>query len=113
MMTSNFVSVIVIRTGERRFLAEPLDQTQERYFQILGSVGACFHQSIRQRQATREKPDAPAKGHLMMSDVPTCRNQQSPLSGPLQAPSDTFVRGTCKNSVKRLAHGFNKNPMPV
>src|SRR5208283_1829699 len=36
MMTTKFVSVIVIRTAERRFLAEPLDPVQERYLRILG-----------------------------------------------------------------------------
>jgi transposase len=42
MMTTKFVSVIVIRTDERRFLAEPLDPVQERYLQILGLSTAVF-----------------------------------------------------------------------
>jgi len=42
MMTTKFVSVIVIRTDERRFLAEPLDPIQERYLQILGLSAAVF-----------------------------------------------------------------------
>lgn len=42
MMTTKFVSVIVIRTDERRFLAEPLDPVQERYLQILGLSEAVF-----------------------------------------------------------------------
>lgn len=42
MMTTKFVSVIVIRTDERRFLAEPLDPIQERYLQILGLSEAVF-----------------------------------------------------------------------
>ena len=42
MMTTKFVSVIVIRTAERRFLAEPLDPIQERYLQILGLSAAVF-----------------------------------------------------------------------
>lgn len=42
MMTTKFVSVIVIRTDERRFLAEPLDPVQERYLQILGLSAAVF-----------------------------------------------------------------------
>jgi len=42
MMTTKFVSAIVIRTAERRFLAEPLDQIQERYLQILGLSEAVF-----------------------------------------------------------------------
>lgn len=42
MMTTKFVSVIVIRTNERRFLAEPLDPVQERYLQILGLSAAVF-----------------------------------------------------------------------
>ena len=42
MMTTKFVSVIVIRTDERRFLAEPLDPVQERYLQILGLSPAVF-----------------------------------------------------------------------
>ena len=36
MMTTNFSSMIVMRAGERRFLAEPLDPLQERYLEILG-----------------------------------------------------------------------------
>jgi len=42
MMTTKFVSVIVLRTAERRFLAEPLDPVQERYLQILGLSAAVF-----------------------------------------------------------------------
>ena len=42
MMTTKFVSVIVIRTAERRFLAEPLDQIQESYLRILGLSAAVF-----------------------------------------------------------------------
>lgn len=42
MMTTKFVSVIVIRTAERRFLAEPLDPVQERYLQILGLSATVF-----------------------------------------------------------------------
>jgi hypothetical protein len=42
MMTTRFPSVIVIRTAERRFLAEPLDPIQERYLQILGLSEAVF-----------------------------------------------------------------------
>ncbi len=42
MMTTKFVSVIVIRTAERRFLAEPLDPVQERYLNILGLSAAVF-----------------------------------------------------------------------
>jgi transposase len=42
MLTTKFVSVIVIRTDERRFLAEPLDPIQERYLQLLGLSAAVF-----------------------------------------------------------------------
>jgi transposase len=42
MMTTKFVSVIVMRTAERRFLAEPLDPVQERYLHILGLSEAVF-----------------------------------------------------------------------
>ena len=42
MMTTKFVSAIVIRTAERRFLAEPLDPIQERYLSILGLSEAVF-----------------------------------------------------------------------
>lgn len=42
MMTTKFVSVIVLRTAERRFLAEPLDPVQERYLQVLGLSAAVF-----------------------------------------------------------------------
>jgi len=42
MMTTKFVSVIVIRTEKRRFLAEPLDPVQERYLEILGLSAAVF-----------------------------------------------------------------------
>jgi len=42
MMTTKFASVIVIRTAERRFLAEPLDPVQERYLEILGLSAAVF-----------------------------------------------------------------------
>jgi transposase len=42
MMTTKFVSVIVIRTDERRFLAEPLDPIQKRYLQILGLSETVF-----------------------------------------------------------------------
>jgi transposase len=42
MMTTNFVSVIVMRTDNRRFLAEPLDPVQESYLQILGLSADVF-----------------------------------------------------------------------
>jgi transposase len=42
MMTTKFVSVIVIRTDERRFLAEPLEPIQEKYLQILGLSATVF-----------------------------------------------------------------------
>jgi transposase len=42
MMTTKFVSVIVMRTHGRRFLAEPLDPVQERYLRILGLSEAVF-----------------------------------------------------------------------
>jgi hypothetical protein len=42
MMTTKFVSVIVLRTDERRFLAEPLDPIQQRYLRILGLSAAVF-----------------------------------------------------------------------
>ena len=42
MTTTKFPSVIVIRTAERRFLAEPLDPIQARYLQILGLSEAVF-----------------------------------------------------------------------
>jgi len=42
MMTTNFVSVIVLRTDERRFVAEPFDPVQQRYLQILGLSEAVF-----------------------------------------------------------------------
>jgi transposase len=42
MMTTRFPSVIVIRSAERRFLAEPLDPIQMRYLQILGLSEAVF-----------------------------------------------------------------------
>lgn len=42
MMPTKFVSVIVIRTDESRFLAEPLDPIQERYLTILGLSAAVF-----------------------------------------------------------------------
>jgi transposase len=42
MMTTKFVSAIVIRTAEQRFLAEPLDPVQEQYLQILGLSEAVF-----------------------------------------------------------------------
>jgi len=42
MMTTKFVSVIVIRADDRRFLAEPLDPIQQRYLQILGLSEVVF-----------------------------------------------------------------------
>jgi transposase len=42
VMTTKFPSVIVIRTAERRFLAEPLDPIQEKYLHILGLSEAVF-----------------------------------------------------------------------
>ena len=42
MMTTKFVSVIVLRADGRRFLAEPLDPVQERYLHILGLSEAVF-----------------------------------------------------------------------
>lgn len=42
MMTTKFLSVIVIRTQTERFLAEPLDPVQERYLKILGLSPAVF-----------------------------------------------------------------------
>jgi len=56
MMTTKFVSVIVIRTAERRFLAEPLDPIQERYLQILGLSEAIFTNpavSVRPQEASK------------------------------------------------------------
>jgi transposase len=56
MMTTKFVSVIVIRTDERRFLAEPLDPFQKRYLQILGLSEAVFTNpsvSVRSEGAIR------------------------------------------------------------
>lgn len=50
MMTTKFVPVIVIRTSERRFLAEPLDPVQERYLNLLGLSEAIFtNQSVSVR----------------------------------------------------------------
>jgi transposase len=42
MMTTKFLSVIVINTDTRRFLAEPLDPIQERYLMILGLSATVF-----------------------------------------------------------------------
>jgi transposase len=42
MMTTNFSSMIVMRAGERRFLAEPLDPIQEQYLEILGLPAEVF-----------------------------------------------------------------------
>jgi transposase len=59
MMTTKFVSVIVIRTAERRFLAEPLDPIQERYLQILGLSEAVFTNpsvSVRPDGGSRMQP---------------------------------------------------------
>jgi transposase len=59
MMTTKFVSVIVIRTEKRRFLAEPLDPVQERYLNILGlseavftnpAIGVMLQETSRMRQ---------------------------------------------------------------
>jgi len=59
MMTTKFVSVIVLRTAGRRFLAEPLDPVQERYLNILGlseavftdpAIGIMLQQTSRTRQ---------------------------------------------------------------
>jgi transposase len=59
MMTTKFVSVIVIRDAERRFLAEPLDPIQERYLQILGLSEAVFTNltvSVRPDGTSRMQP---------------------------------------------------------
>jgi transposase len=59
MMTTKFVSVIVIRTAEQRFLAEPLDPAQERYLQILGLSAAVFtnpSSSVRPAAGSRMEP---------------------------------------------------------
>jgi transposase len=59
MMTTKFVSVIVIRTAEQRFLAEPLDPAQERYLQILGLSAAVFtnpSSSVRPAARSRMEP---------------------------------------------------------
>jgi transposase len=59
MMTTKFVSVIVIRTAERRFLAEPLDQIQETYLQILGLSEAVFTNpsvSVRPHDGSQMQP---------------------------------------------------------
>jgi transposase len=42
MMTTKFVSVIVIRAAERRFLAEPLNPIQQSYLQVLGLSETVF-----------------------------------------------------------------------
>jgi len=47
MMTTKFVSVIVLRTADRRFLAEPLDPIQEKYLGILGLSEAVFTNPFR------------------------------------------------------------------
>jgi len=59
MMTTKFVSAIVIRTAERRFLAEPLDPVQERYLQILGLSEAVFTNpsvSVKPYDGSRVQP---------------------------------------------------------
>jgi transposase len=59
MMSTKFVSVIVIRTAERRFLAEPLDPAQERYLQILGLSEAVFTNpsvSVKPYDGSRVQP---------------------------------------------------------
>jgi len=42
MMTTKFLSVIVVHTETGRFLAEPLDPIQEQFLRILGLSGAVF-----------------------------------------------------------------------
>lgn len=42
MMTTNFPSMIVMRAGDRRLLADPLDPVQERYLEILGLTASVF-----------------------------------------------------------------------
>lgn len=62
MMTTKFVSVIVIRTPGHRFLAEPLDPIQERYLQILGLSEAVFtNPSVSVRPDGRGRKD-PRRG---------------------------------------------------
>lgn len=59
MMTTKFVSVIVIRTAGQRFLAEPLDPLQERYLRILGLSAAVFtnpSSSVRPSAGSRMEP---------------------------------------------------------
>lgn len=60
MMTTWFVSVIVIRTPNGRFLAEPLDPVQERYLSILGLSEAVFTNPavrvmLRQTSSTQQR----------------------------------------------------------
>ena len=113
MMTTKFVSVIVIRTAERRFLAEPLDPIQERYLQILGLSAGCFHQSLCQRQAARRKPDATAKRHRMRPPIPTCRSQHSLLSPASPGTTQILLSARdCKNGLKRLIPRSTKRKNP-
>jgi transposase len=59
MMTTKFVSVIVIRTAERRFLAEPLDPVQKRYLRVLGLSEAVFTNpaaNVRPQEACKTQP---------------------------------------------------------
>jgi transposase len=56
MMTTKFVSVIVIRTAEQRFLAEPLDPVQEGYLRILGLSAAVFT-----NPSVSARPDGPSQ----------------------------------------------------
>jgi len=91
----------------------PLDETQERFLQVLGLSEARFSPIPLSPSDHAGKPDATAKRHRMRPRIPTCRNQQGILSSPLQAPPDTFVRENHEDRFRRFAHGFNKAPMPV
>ncbi len=102
MMTTKFVSVIVIRTAEQRFLAEPLDPVAGEVSPDPRAVGGCFHKPLFQRhvqplEAGWNRKEAPDETNHPHQPQPT-----HPLSGPLRTPPDTFVPEVYKNGVKRI-----------
>jgi hypothetical protein len=101
-----FVSVIVIRTDEQRFLAEPLDPAQERYRQSLGLLEAVFtnpYGNVSPKGEIRIHPRGGAGGHHISTPpqqtVPLRRVGSGHHGIPLSAGT---TRPAASNSSARI-----------
>ena len=100
MMTTKFLSVIVIRTAERTIPGRAARSDPREISPDPRTVGGCFHQSLRQRNTRWGSPDATAKRDWMRRPFRTNHSLLSLKSPPSQATRNTFVSSGCKNGVR-------------